>query len=99
MAGIIDPGVVMLAPEEGHCREFFTLPHHVARSRLSLALRSGYFRMGAVQPYLQSGQLHLVPGAPHFSFPVYVLHSVNADVDTLKAALLVLREIARAEVK
>ncbi len=34
-----------------------------------------------------------------FRFPVYVLHSVNADVDTLKAALLVLREIARAEVK
>jgi len=60
---------------------------------------SGYFRMNAVQPYLQSGQLHLVPGAPHFSFPVYALHSVNVDADTLGVALAVLRAVARVEVK
>ena len=60
---------------------------------------SGYFRMNTVQPYLKSGKLHLVPGAPHFSFPVYALHSVNADVDTLNAALTVLRNVARIEVK
>ena len=60
---------------------------------------SGYFRMNAVQPYLQSGQLHLVPGAPHFSFPVYALHSVNVDADTLGVALAVLRAVASVEVK
>jgi hypothetical protein len=60
---------------------------------------SGYFRMNAVQPYLKSGQLHLVPGAPHFSFPVYALHSVNVDVDTLGTAFAVLREVASVEVK
>lgn len=60
---------------------------------------SGYFRMSAVQPYLQSGQLHLVAGAPHFSFPVYVLHSANADADTLGAALAVLRKVSHVEVK
>ena len=55
---------------------------------------SGYFRMHAIQPYLESGKLHLVPGAPHFSFPVYALHSVNVDVDTLGAALTVLRAVS-----
>jgi DNA-binding transcriptional LysR family regulator len=60
---------------------------------------SGYFRMNAVKSYLQSGQLHVVPGAPHFSFPVYTLHSVNADMDTLGTALAVLRSVASVEVK
>src|SRR5689334_11690830 len=55
---------------------------------------SGYFRMNTVQPYLASGKLHLVPGAPHFSFPVYAVHSVNVDVDTLGAALTVLRAVS-----
>lgn len=60
---------------------------------------SGYFRMHAVQPYLESGQLHLVPGAPHFSFPVYAVHSTNADATTLGAALTVLRSVSTVEVK
>lgn len=60
---------------------------------------SGYFRMNAVRPYLESGELHLVPGAPQFSFPVYALHSVNVDVNTLGSALTVLRAVASVEVK
>jgi DNA-binding transcriptional LysR family regulator len=60
---------------------------------------SGYFRMNAVRPYLESGTLHLVPGAPHFSFPVYAVHSANVDVDTLGAALSVLRAVSKIEVK
>jgi DNA-binding transcriptional LysR family regulator len=55
---------------------------------------SGYFRMHAVQPYLESGGLHLVPGAPHFSFPVYSVHSANADTTTLGPALEVLRAVS-----
>jgi DNA-binding transcriptional LysR family regulator len=60
---------------------------------------SGYFRMHAVQPYLESGQLHLVPGAPHFSFPVYATYSTNVDSSTLATALAVLRGVSTAEVK
>jgi LysR family transcriptional regulator, flagellar master operon regulator len=60
---------------------------------------SGYFRMHAVQPYLESGQLHLVPGAPHFSFPVYATYSTNVDASTLAAALAALRDVSTAEVK
>jgi DNA-binding transcriptional LysR family regulator len=59
---------------------------------------SGYFRMHAVQPYLESGKLHLVPGAPHFSFPVYAVHSTNVDAATLGTALTVLRAVSTTEV-
>jgi len=55
--------------------------------------------MHAVQPYLESGKLHLVPGAPHFSFPIYALHSANVDADTLGTALAMLRKAATTEVK
>lgn len=60
---------------------------------------SGYFRMHAIQPYLESGELHLVPGAPRFSFPVYVVHSANFDPTTLGSALAVLRGVSTTEVK
>jgi LysR family transcriptional regulator, flagellar master operon regulator len=60
---------------------------------------SGYFRMHAVQPHLASGKLHLVPGAPRFSFPVYATHSTNIDAATLGAALTVLRTVAKLEVE
>jgi LysR family transcriptional regulator, flagellar master operon regulator len=56
---------------------------------------SGYFRRHAVQSYLKSGKLHLVPGAPQFSFPVYAVHSTNVDASTLGAALTVLRAAAK----
>jgi LysR family transcriptional regulator, flagellar master operon regulator len=60
---------------------------------------SGYFRLRAVQPYLDSGNLHIVPGAPHFSFPVYAAHSKNVDAESLGAALTVLRAVSSTEVK
>lgn len=55
---------------------------------------SGYFRMHAVQPYLETGKLHLVAGAPHFSFPVYAVHSANVDAATLRTALATLHEVS-----
>ena len=57
---------------------------------------SGYFRMSAVQPYITSGRLHLVPGAPQFSYPVYAVHSVNADVEVIRPVLDGLHSIANA---
>jgi LysR family transcriptional regulator, flagellar master operon regulator len=60
---------------------------------------SGYFRMNAVQDYLKSGKLRLVPDAPRFSFPVYAVHSVNVDADTLGAALKVLRAVVGTEMR
>src|SRR3954462_8500580 len=69
----------------------------LALSYILLEGGSGYFRMHAVQPYLASGKLHLVPRAPRFSFPVYATHSRNVDATTLGAALTVLRAVAKAK--
>jgi len=58
---------------------------------------AGYFRMHAVKPHLISGELHVVPGAPRFSFPIYAVHSANVDEVTLASALAALREASTAE--
>ncbi|HMQ91678.1 MAG TPA: LysR family transcriptional regulator [Amaricoccus sp.] len=57
---------------------------------------SGYFRMHAVKPYLASGRLHLVPGMPQFSYPIYAVSSVDADDSLLGPALAGLREVTSA---
>jgi hypothetical protein len=58
---------------------------------------SGYFRTQALKPHLESGALHLVPGAPTFSYPVYVVHSASADEAVLAPALKGLRTITAAK--
>lgn len=40
---------------------------------------SGYFRMEAARPYLESGRLHLIPDKPRFSYSIYALYSPKAD--------------------
>lgn len=55
---------------------------------------SGYFRMRAARPYLESGKLHLVAGAPRFSYPIYAVRSTNADDTLIKQALDGLRTVA-----
>jgi DNA-binding transcriptional LysR family regulator len=36
---------------------------------------SGYFRIGTAQPFLRDGRLHLVTGAPEFSWSAYVVYA------------------------
>jgi DNA-binding transcriptional LysR family regulator len=60
---------------------------------------SGYFRMRAVQPHIASGRMHIVPGMPRFSYPVYVVHSANADDAVLSPALAGLHAIATVRVE
>jgi DNA-binding transcriptional LysR family regulator len=55
---------------------------------------AGYFRMHTVQPHIASGRLHLVPGAPKFSYPVYAVHSANADDAVLGPALTGLHAVS-----
>lgn len=56
---------------------------------------SGYFRLHVVRPYLEEKKLHMIPDAPHFSFPVYAVYSANKDAAaSLSAALTVLRTAA-----
>ncbi|HLS85055.1 MAG TPA: LysR family transcriptional regulator [Burkholderiales bacterium] len=55
---------------------------------------SGYFRQKAVAPYLASGRLSLVRGAPEFLYPAYAVYSEAADPKVVMPALAGLRQIA-----
>lgn len=57
---------------------------------------SGYFRMQAIRPHLEAGRLHLVPGAPKFSYPVYAVQSATADTAVVMPALAGLRTVTDA---
>lgn len=54
---------------------------------------SGYFRSRVVQPHVQAGRLHLIPGMPHFSYPVYAVYSENSDAEIIADALSGLHNI------
>ncbi|HWL81980.1 MAG TPA: LysR family transcriptional regulator [Roseomonas sp.] len=58
---------------------------------------SGYFRMGAVRPHLESGRLALVPGAPEFLHPAYALYAETGEAELIRTALDGLRQAAAAE--
>jgi len=55
---------------------------------------AGYFRQRVVAPYIASGKLHLVTGAPSFFYPVYAVCSAQADDELIELALDGLRSIA-----
>ena len=58
---------------------------------------SGYFRMSAVRPHLETGRLALVPGAPEFLHPAYVVHAETGDAELIRTALEGLRSVSAAE--
>ena len=54
---------------------------------------SGYFRLGAVRPHLESGRLALVQGAPDFVYPAYAVYA-DAGGELIRTALDGLRHAA-----
>ena len=56
---------------------------------------SGYFRMEAARPHLESGRLHLVPDKPRFSYSIYALYSAKADEQLIERVRTGLRAVAR----
>ncbi|MBN9348855.1 MAG: hypothetical protein J0I48_22075 [Devosia sp.] len=40
---------------------------------------TGYFRLGAVRPYLEDGRLKRVKGAPEFSYSVHMVYSSRVE--------------------
>lgn len=53
---------------------------------------SGYFRQRAVQPFVASGRLHVVPGAPEFRYPVYAVRAEQGgDINLIGIAMEGLR--------
>jgi LysR family transcriptional regulator, flagellar master operon regulator len=60
---------------------------------------SGYFRQRAVQPFVASGRLHLVPGAPEFLYPVYAVRAEQGgDADLVGIAMEGLRNTSEGTV-
>jgi len=66
----------------------------LALSYVLAAGGSGYFRKRSIQPYIDSGALRLMPGAPQFSYPIYVVYSANVDQAVLEPALIGLRNMS-----
>ena len=58
---------------------------------------SGYFRLHAAAPYLRSGRLSLVRGAPEFLYPAYAVYSENADPKIVTPALAGLRHVGASQ--
>jgi DNA-binding transcriptional LysR family regulator len=83
-----DMGIPEVAPSL-----FFNLGP-LALSYVLSAGGSGYFRKRAIQPHIESGALRRVPGAPQFSYPVYIVYSVNADAAILEPALAGLKSVS-----
>lgn len=59
---------------------------------------SGYFRTRVIQAYLQDGTLELVPQAPEFSYPVYLLYHRERHNLIIDKALQVLKDVASDEI-
>lgn len=55
----------------------------------------GYFRARAVQPYIESGQLHRVPNAPEFMYPIYIVHAAGRQEPHVGRAIQGLKEVAK----
>lgn len=55
---------------------------------------SGYFRMEAARPHLDSGRLQLVPHKPRFSYSIYALYSAKADERLMQRVRTGLRAVA-----
>jgi DNA-binding transcriptional LysR family regulator len=60
---------------------------------------TGYFRLGAVQPHLETGRLVLVKDAPEFLYPVHAVHSETGDPELIRTAVAGLRHAARLDDK
>ena len=52
---------------------------------------SAYFRYAVVRHHIESGRLHLVRGAPEFSYPAYAVFAEGADMTVVAPALEGLR--------
>lgn len=58
---------------------------------------SGYFRMDAARPHLESGHLHLMPDRPRFSYSIYALYSAKAEERLMERVRNGLRIVASAK--
>lgn len=69
----------------------------LALSHLLAVGGAGYFRRAVILPYVESGQVRLVEGAPEFAYSVYLVYSTRSAADLIAPAREGLRAcVARA---
>lgn len=59
---------------------------------------SGYFPKRFAAPYLRTGRVHIVPGAPSFYLPIYAVYPAGSEGDHIETALEGLRQVAQFEI-
>lgn len=59
---------------------------------------NAWFRTRVVRPYLDSGKLQRVSGAPEFTYPVYLIYRADAENTMIEAALAGLRQLACSDI-
>jgi len=59
---------------------------------------SGYFPKRFAAPYIREGRVHIVPGAPTFSLPIYAVYPAGAEGGVIETALEGLRQLAQYEI-
>jgi len=57
----------------------------------------GYFRLGVVRPYLATGELVIIEGAPTFEYPAFTVYTDENDNSAFQPALQALRDCSTAE--
>ena len=55
---------------------------------------SGYFRMEAARPHLETGRLRLIEDMPKFSYPVHAVYSAKPDEELMERVRTGLRAVA-----
>lgn len=58
---------------------------------------SGYFRMEAARPHLESGRLHLIPEKPRFPYSICAVYSAKADERLIERVRNGLRAVANGD--
>jgi DNA-binding transcriptional LysR family regulator len=60
---------------------------------------SGYFPMRTVLPHVAAKRLHIVPRAPEFSVPAYVVYPVDSERDVIASAIEIMHQLAGSAAK
>lgn len=95
----VDWGPAFAASHQAAFPELSSPPVSISLGPLALgyllsAGGSGYFRVGAARPFLESGRLYRVAGAPEFSYSAYALYATQQRSEVMEQVRSGLRAVA-----
>jgi len=95
----VDWGPAFAASHQAAFPELSSPPVSISLGPLALGYLlsvggSGYFRVGAARPFLESGRLHRVAGAPEFSYSAYALYATQQRSEVMEQVRSGLRAVA-----